>query len=387
MPRSVAAGRAVVPMSEHTEAVQDVRPLESSTSSPMPSASHSRPRSSRACMLLAVVALGLTIHFAQAVLLPVLVGAFFALLLNPLLARLSGWWLPRWLGALLLLGILVAGLVAAGNAVYEPALQAAENAPRTAYRLKQRVLALTREPMQQADAVGKAMDVIGELRGQKKGQTVTVVDPAQNGDALSRFSDALTTTASVLILIYFLLVYGENGLRRVVEVAPSLSDKRRTVAVVRSVQAELSRYVLTITSINIALGVAATALFYALGVEDYLLWGAMAALLNFAPYLGPLVGFLLMLAVGLLQFDQAGAQLAPAAGYLALNILESQAITPMILGRNFSLNPPIILIWLLLWAWLWGMAGLLLAVPLLVCFKVLLAHHPNYGHWARALER
>ena len=277
--------------------------------------------------------------------------------------------------------------MAAGNAVYEPALQAAENAPRTAYRLKQRVLALTREPMQQADAVGKAMDVIGELRGQKKGQTVTVVDPAQNGDALSRFSDALTTTASVLILIYFLLVYGENGLRRVVEVAPSLSDKRRTVAVVRSVQAELSRYVLTITSINIALGVAATALFYALGVEDYLLWGAMAALLNFAPYLGPLVGFLLMLAVGLLQFDQAGAQLAPAAGYLALNILESQAITPMILGRNFSLNPPIILIWLLLWAWLWGMAGLLLAVPLLVCFKVLLAHHPNYGHWARALER
>src|SRR5690606_1229578 len=145
--------------------------------------------------------------------------------------------------------------------------------------------------------------------------------------------EPLASVLASVILVYFFLVFGEALLRRAVTVAPTLAEKRITVEIVRSVQTDMSRYVLTITIINVCLGLSTAALMWALGMPSPLLWGAVAGLLNYAPYVGPLAAALVLAVVGLFQFDTLGAALLPAAAYLGLNALEGQFLTPLLLGN------------------------------------------------------
>ncbi len=112
----------------------------------------------------------------------------------------------------------------------------------------------------------------------------------------------------------------------------------------------------------------------------------LAAALNLTPFIGPLVTALLLALVGLSEFDTVGAALLPAAGFLVLHGIESQVLTPLVLGRTMKINPLAIILWLLLWGWLWGVIGLLVAVPMLVCLKIMAARLRGWEHWARLLE-
>jgi predicted PurR-regulated permease PerM len=147
--------------------------------------------------------------------------------------------------------------------------------------------------------------------------------------------------------------------------------------------------VLTITTINLLLGAAyATALFLLLDMPlgDVLLWGTMVALLNFAPYVGPLIGFVVMGLVGLIEYDQTWMALAPVGIYLVLQVLEGNFITPIVVGSRMSVSPLVLLLALAVFGWMWGMVGLLLAVPLLVCFKIVLERVDGGEGWAKLLE-
>lgn len=344
-------------------------------------------RTRHALTLLALLAALVAIDTAAAVLLPVLLGGFLALLLNPAVRWLSAGWLPRALAAALVVGSLIGGLLALGWAVHTPAMQAIEQSPRVIGELKQRVQRMTR-PVLAAGKVSEALEAIESIGERAPRRRVEVV--REDTAFSARFGGLLVIAASVgstLVLVYLFLVYGEALFRRAVTIAPTLREKRTTVAIVRSVQSEISRYVGAVTLVNLALGAATAAALHLLGVRDALLWGLLAALLNFVPYIGPLVGALVLLAVGLLQFDTALPALAPAAAYLALNILESQLVTPMVLGRNFALNPVVIVLWLLFWGWLWGALGLLLAMPMLVCAKIVCGHSESLRPWALIIER
>jgi predicted PurR-regulated permease PerM len=344
-------------------------------------------RTRHALTLLALLAALVAIDTAAAVLLPVLLGGFLALLLNPAVRWLSAGWLPRALAAALVVSSLIGGLLALGWAVHTPAMQAIEQSPRVIGELKQRVQRMTR-PVLAAGKVSEALEAIESIGERAPRRRVEVV--REDTAFSARFGGLLVIAASVgstLVLVYLFLVYGEALFRRAVTIAPTLRDKRTTVAIVRSVQSEISRYVGAVTLVNLALGAATAAALHLLGVRDALLWGLLAALLNFVPYIGPLVGALVLLAVGLLQFDTALPALAPAAAYLALNVLESQLVTPMVLGRNFALNPVVIVLWLLFWGWLWGALGLLLAMPMLVCAKIVCGHSESLRPWALIIER
>jgi predicted PurR-regulated permease PerM len=120
--------------------------------------------------------------------------------------------------------------------------------------------------------------------------------------------------------------------------------------------------------------------------DDALLWGTMAALLNFAPYVGPLIGIMVMLLMGFASFDEPLRALVPAAIYLGLHTLEGQIITPIVLGRTMAISPLVLILALMVFGWLWGIVGLLLAVPLLVCVKIVLARIEGMDGWARLLE-
>ncbi len=112
----------------------------------------------------------------------------------------------------------------------------------------------------------------------------------------------------------------------------------------------------------------------------------MAALLNFAPYVGPLIGIVAMLLVGFISFEEPFQSMLPAVAYLVLHTIEGQIVTPIILGRRMALSPLVLILALMLFGWLWGIIGLLLAVPLLVCVKLVLARVEGMEGWARLLE-
>jgi predicted PurR-regulated permease PerM len=141
------------------------------------------------------------------------------------------------------------------------------------------------------------------------------------------------------------------------------------------------------------LGLAVAGALHALGlsVQEALLWGTLAALLNFAPYVGPFVGVLLMLLMGFVTFEgvwphNEWSPLTPAAIYLGLHTIEGQIVTPIVLGRRMALSPLLLILALMLFGWLWGIIGLLLAVPLLECVKLVLARIDGMEGWAKLLE-
>ena len=151
----------------------------------------------------------------------------------------------------------------------------------------------------------------------------------------------------------------------------------------------MSRYVLTISIINVLVGLAYAACLYfflAVPMDEALLWGTMAAILNFAPYVGPLIGMVVMLAMGFLSFDTTWTSLLPAAIYLGLHTLEGQLVTPIVLGKRMALSPLLLILALMVFGWLWGILGLLLAVPLLVCVKIVLSRIEGMEGWAKLLE-
>ena len=361
---------------------------------PMPSGDNAappapppRPRASTALVVLATLAVGYTLWAAQAVLLPIALAMFFALVGNPILRGLRKLWIPRFLGALLLL---VAGLAATmmlGRQLVVPASDWVQQAPRELRLLTPKIKRMT-EPMQQANQAAQTIAQATNSDGKPgKVQVVTIQDD-DPWKSLTATPKMLASFLAVVLLTYFFMVFGENLQRNAIALLPTRQRKKITVDILQAIEREISRYVLTITLINVALGMVLAGALHWLGVElpEALLWGTLAALLNFAPYVGPLVGVLLMLLMGFITYDEIGPSLLPAAIYLGLHTLEGQIITPIVLGRRMALSPLVLILALMLFGWLWGIIGLLLAVPLLVCVKLVLAKIEGMEGWARLLE-
>src|SRR5204863_3703047 len=124
---------------------------------------------------------------------------------------------------------------------------------------------------------------------------------------------------------------------------------------------------------------------YFMGVPNAAMWGILVAGLNFVPYFGPVAGVVLLAAVGLLTFENLGKGLLPPAWYLLLHLLEANLITPVLLGRRFTLNPVVIFVSLIFWTALWGIPGALLSVPILVSIKVISDRVPTMSHLSELL--
>ena len=170
----------------------------------------------------------------------------------------------------------------------------------------------------------------------------------------------LITTA---VLLFFLLVSGDLFLRRLIEILPTMSDKKRAVSISIEIQHTVSGYLATIVLMNMRVGLLTGIAAYFCGLTDPIMWGTVAFLLNFAPYFGPLVGVGIFALAGLLTFDLLGHAFFPAGLYLAIHMAEGEGITPILLARRFTLNPVVVIISLIFWYWMWGIAGAILAVP------------------------
>ncbi len=344
-----------------------------------------RPRSSNAALVLATLAVGFTAWAAQDLVLPILLAMFFALVGNPLIRLLHRLWVPRFLAALL---VLSGGLTLAGTLAYQMAPSAiawASEAPRALRQLAPKLREFTR-PVLEAN---KAAETLARAAGGDSGRRPQVVQTAP--DPYRMFTETPRLLASILavvLLTFFFMVYGVNLQRHAIALLPGRQQKKFTVEILQSIEREVSRYVLTISLINTVVGLLFAVVLILLDVRlsEALLWGTMVALLNFAPYVGPLIGMLAMLLVGFVTFDDVWMALMPAAAYLVLHTIEGQVVTPIVLGRSMALSPLVLILALMLFGWLWGIIGLLLAVPLLVCVKLVLARVEGMEGWARLLE-
>jgi predicted PurR-regulated permease PerM len=320
-----------------------------------------------ACLLaLAVLA---AIYVASSIILPVALAFVLQLILQPAVRVLERVRLPRAIGALLVILLVIGAFVGFVAALAVPAANWAEKLPQGIPRLENHLVALKRPIDALQEVIQKAEHVTDDP--DKKEATVSVRRDIGLTTVLFAGTravlDGLFTTVLVL---YFLLVAGQTFMRRIVEVLPTFSDKRQAVDISQQIETDISAYLLTITTMNAIVGSATALAMYLCGLGDPLLWGATAFLLNYVPILGPLFGVGIFLLAGMLSFDSFWSALLPPALYCGIHLVEGETLTPMLLARRFTLNPALVILSLVFWFWMWGVPGAILAVPMLAILKI-----------------
>ncbi len=351
-----------------------------------PASAPPRPRSSAAAIVLAVLAVAYTLWATQELLLPVLLAMFFALIGNPIIRTLEKIHIPRFFSALAVLSSGLACAMLLGSLMAEPAGKVMRQAPRELREIAPKLRDMIK-PVQDAK---KGAENIARVAGGEDVNAVRLVRTEVNDPyrALTATPRLIAGVLAVVLLTLFFMVYGANLQRRVLALLPGWQQKRLTMDILQSIEREMSRYVLTITIINVLLGLlfAGVLVWLGLAIPEALMWGTVAALLNYAPYVGPLIGIMAMLLMGFVHFDTPLEALLPSGIYLLLHAIEGQFITPILLGRRMALSPLVLILGLMVFGWLWGIVGLLLAVPLLACTKVVLERIDGLGPWAQLLE-
>lgn len=335
-------------------------------------------------MLLAVAG---ALIFASALLIPLLLAAFIALGLNPIVAGLARLHVPRMLGSVLLMLALGAGVAATVNALSTPATHWASEAPTVMRDIGHKLHRMTSRLTEVSHAASRSLAGMGVVASAPGVRPATAGPAFSFGSVLQAAPRALADTLTVVLLVFFFLTYGDQMRARVVTASPRFRYRRIAARLVRGIQVEISRYLLTVTVINCCLGGLTALVLWAWKMPDPLLWGGVATLLNFMPYIGAITSTLLLLVVGLITFDQPAHALLPAASFAVLAMLEGNVVTPMIMGNRLRLSPVAILVWLLVWAWMWGIPGALLAVPLLTCVKLIAEWTPGWEWFAKMVER
>ena len=322
-----------------------------------------------------VLALFYTVYFARSLLLPIVLGVLFSLILSPLVRALKRVFVPEPVGAAVVV-LALAGLFGAGlYQLFEPASEWTSKIPRVADQMERKLWGL-RKSVEQVTKAAEKVEALTSVDTETKQRSSQVVarPPSLMSRMLTGTQNVLITAFSTLVLLYFLLGSGDLFLRKLVRVLPSWTDKRKAVALARTIQTAMARYLVTITSINVVLGVASASAMYLLGMPNALLWGVMVALFNYVPYIGQAAAGVVLTLVAFLTFEDLQHVLLVPLVHFAMVIIEGQFITPILAGRTLTLNPVMIFLSMLLWGWMWGIVGALIAVPILMTFKIVCDH-------------
>jgi len=320
------------------------------------------------CVVLAIY----TLYFGRVVIIPLMVALLLKLVLSPLVSALSLLRVPEWAGAALVLTAVVAGVGYGIFALSSPAAEWVGKLPEGLSTLESHLQDL-KEPLAQMQKTEETISKLSDV-GPRRSETIVVAPSGLGAAILSETTNLVVGLSATLVLLYFLLSSGDFFLRKLVTVLPRFGDKKHAVEIAQQVQSDISHYLLTVTAINIALGVVVAGALYALGMPSPALWGTMAAVLNFIPFLGHVVGFSVIGLVALMSFGDLETALIPPAVYACLAFLEGQFITPAIVARRLTLNRVAVFVALIFWGWLWMIPGMLLAVPMLAVFKIFCDH-------------
>ena len=317
-------------------------------------------------------------YIVSEIVLPLVFAIVLKLLLQPALRVLERLHVPRILAALLLILALFGAIVGLGTAISGPARTWAAKLPAGIPRLEER-LSFLRAPINTVQLFLQQVENIGETGPSPNGaisqQSATFLMKLFTGTR--NFASGFFTT---VLFLFFLLVSGDIFLLRLVEILPRFRSKRQVVEISQQIEGDVSAYLVTITIMNAAVGIATALAMWLTGVGDPILWGTVAFLLNYVPILGTALGVLILLLAGILTHDTLWQALLPAGLYFGFHLIEGETLTPMLLAKRFTLNPVLVVISLVFWFWMWGIPGGILSMPMLAITKIICDRLSRWPH-------
>jgi predicted PurR-regulated permease PerM len=341
-----------------------------------------------------------TAYFAQNLILLLLLAGLVSLLLSPGVRALERFAVPRVLGATFLLACLIVPSTTLIMQLEEPITKWAKLLPQLSAHLTDQIEVLNQaiETSTKAEKVPeeKSSTWFSWFEKTPKPETPEkkpdMIESQLKESIFSFMADFMVTAPLVLmqfmtaiILIIFSLVYSPKLYQQYVKLFVNEHQQKRASQFALSAQRQLSRYIITVSIINLALSICALIFFSLLGLEDALLLALIVGFANFIPFVGPLFALSIISIAGFVQWGADINVAVAVGGVLTLNVIESQFLTPLALAKNMRINPFIIILWLLITGWLWGLIGVLIAVPLLVCVKLLLAQFKATVKWVEFL--
>lgn len=357
----------------HTEpdANPILEPNNTSTNAILKSSSHWAVVGIFILLLLASIA------HARDFLVPVALGVLLALVFSPVRRFLERRKLPSTLSALIIVSGLMTLIGLGLSTLADPVQRWIKEAPSIGFELEQKLRGANQSAKEVIDA-GKQIEEIASLENEtEQVQKVTPREPGVLVKLATSVPEILAQMVFTLVLLFFLLASGDMFYEKLVHIMPTFKDKRNAVRISYDIERKLSNYLFTITLINAVLGLTIGVSMWLLDMPNATLFGVLAFALNFVPYLGAIIGVAITALVGLLTFDHTFAAMLPALAYLFLTLFEGQLVTPYFVGRRLEMNPVVIFLSVALWAWLWSIVGMLVAVPLLVAVRTFCEHIPS----------
>lgn len=323
-----------------------------------------------AMVLVGVVVALVAIQAAQVILAPVLLAITVGLMFGPLADLMERRGIPEAISAGVAVLVLVLVIVAGGFLFYGPLAEWAARGPMIWARLQEQ-LANLKEPM---ESLGALQEQLKGVLGSGGAMEVTVED-GSTVTGIALLAPAIFAQVLIfLVSLYFFLATRDQIRVATLSLCVSRRMRWRTAHVFRDVELKVSKYLLTITMVNCGVGVVVALLMWAIGMPSPLLWGALAAVLNYIPFVGQAFMALILFLVGLTTGGDLGNAILPVALYWCVNFVEGNFVSPNLLGRTMTINPFMIFLSLTFWLWAWGPVGGLIAVPSLLVLYSIVTH-------------
>ena len=323
--------------------------------------------------ILASLALLYTLYFARDFLIPIVFALLLNFLLSPLIRRMVRLRVKPPIGAALLVLLLITAVAEGAYQLAGPAQRWAMTAPQSFARAEQKLRSIIRPVQQVTQNVARAADAVA-APNEHAPSVVVQTGPSVSSRLFGTTQRIAAGMLEIFILLYFLLAGGDLFLQKLIKVLPHFNDKVKAVEIARATEAAVSAYLSTAFLINIVEGAVVAGVLWLLGMPNVLLWGALVACFEFVPYLGALAAVIVLAVAGLTTYDEVPRALLVPGSFLAINLLQANLVTPMLLGHRLTLNPVAIFIGLAFFFWIWGVPGAFLAVPLLASFKIFCDH-------------
>jgi len=333
-------------------------------------------------LLLATITM---LYVARDLLLPVFIAIFLALVLQPIVRRCCRIGLNRIGAAALTLAMVIAVIGGATYRLSTPALDWLDRIPVIAEKLEHRLYELRTS----LAAAEQASEQLEQMTSNSESGTdkVVVAEQSFTNLLISGVGGFLTQAGITIGLLFFLLAFGQPTTERIVQAFEERTTRRQLREVTREVEQRCAQYLRTVTVINLGVGICTGLGLWALGVPNATLWGLLACLLNYMPYLGPTVMMIILAGVGIASFDEPLQMLAPVLVFGVITCIEGQFVTPGIVGRQMTLNPIAVFLSIVVWFWIWGVLGAIIAVPLLASTKIIAEQLPVLSPLAAFLGR
>lgn len=330
-----------------------------------------------------------TLYLAHQIVLPIILAVLTSLLLAPLVKRAYiKWRVPRMISSLLLVLMVLAGIAGVGVAVAMPALDWAGKAPEGISRLlvgdstfRQQIERVSRS----AKEVEKSVEDLSEEEAEKP-TTVVLQTESWRSQLMTKARNGVAGLALALALTYFLLVGGDRLIRNLVRQLPR-EQRKTALRITHDSQSQIAQYLGVLGLSNLVVGVTTGLMCWAVGLPDPAVWGIVAALARFIPYLGVILTIALLAVVSAISLDTLWMMAIAPLGYLGLTTVVGFFIEPWIHGFRMAINPVVIFVSIFFWGWLWGPVGVLLAVPLMTVIQVVLKQIPRLRPVYRVIAR